>query len=148
MMRAFARTFVGVGLVIVPALLAGCASARRAADPVSAAVRVPEDLAGTWRGSHWRVAGSLYANAGNWVLRINDDGTFAARVTRAPAANNRASADSWHGTVDANGDSIVLRSDARWSSVTLMSDEDILYGVTTDPGTGAPVQIQLRRSLS
>jgi hypothetical protein len=78
-------------------------------------------------------------------FRINDDATFEATVTPAPAANNRAQAATWTGSVAATDNRVVLRSDARWGRLTLQRKDDVLYAVATDPWTGADVMITLER---
>jgi len=135
-----------VGLaVVIPPPVAGSAGTVHSAAAGPAAVRLPDDVSGTWRGSHGRVAASVYTNTANWFVRINDDATFEATVKPAPAANNRAKTAAWTGSVTATDSRVVLRSDARWGWLTLQRSDDILYGVTTDPWTGADVMISLER---
>ena len=58
--------------------------------PVPAALPPAGELSGTWHGSFWQLGGSLYANEGQSILEIKEDGTFTATVTPDPGANNLA----------------------------------------------------------
>lgn len=143
-----AQVFTSLVFVILTASAAGCTGALHARSPVSAAVGLSDDVSGTWRGSHGQVAASLYLDEANWVLRMNDDGTFEARVVPAPGANNRAKAGAWTGSVVATDNRVALRSDTRWPWLTLArAGDDVLYAVAVDSRTGADIMIRLERDV-
>jgi hypothetical protein len=139
--------FVKLVTVVLVALIAGCAgpTADRAMSPLAAAAG---DLAGTWTGHFWAIGGNYYPIEGTLLLKITRDGTFTAAMTPTPGANNIAQASSWSGTVGQRGRYAVFHfSQGRlpvWSS--LLRSGNTLYGVATDPATGADIGITLERA--
>jgi hypothetical protein len=105
----------------------------------------PSDLSGTWRGSFSEVGGVLYVAEGECVLQVKDDGTFTARVTPGPGANNLVKGTSWSGTVVRKGDRVTFRS-PNGPFTTLVRRGDTLYGVANDSRIETDVLIRLDRT--
>ena len=134
------------------ALVIGCAgpTARmgsRQSGPVPAAF-TPAELSGTWHGSFGQVAASLYADEGDCILQIKQDGTFTQTVRPAKiGTNNLAKASSWSGTVVTSGNRVILRS-SQGPSVTLIRSGNSLYGVTLDPLVEVTIAMHFQREES
>jgi hypothetical protein len=139
----------GISFVV---LVAGCVGpdagmSGNASGAVASAPAPGRDLTGTWRGSFSKVEASLYEDEANFTLRIKDDGTFSATITRSKAGtNNLARPVVWSGTVVRSGNRIVLRSSQeQWISLTRSGDT--LYGVLEDPVVEGVVTLTLKRAV-
>jgi hypothetical protein len=144
-----AELFVSISFV---ALVAGCVGpdagmSGDTSSPVAAGLAPGRDLAGTWRGSFSQTEASLYEDEANFTLRIKDDGTFSATISRSTGGtNNLAKPVTWSGTVVRSGNRIVLRSSQeQWISLS-RSGGDTLYGVIEDPMVEAVVTVTLKRA--
>jgi len=87
-------------------LVAGCAgpnAASLASNPVATDLARASGLAGTWHGDFGWIGASFYEDETRITLRIEEDGTFTAIVTRNGGANNLAKATTWSGTVVTRG---------------------------------------------
>jgi hypothetical protein len=136
------RTFAtGLTALALGSLIAGCAGVGVGASP-SGPVSPAQDLVGSWRGVFWLLGGSYWVGDGTCLLRIERDGTFTVSVTPTAAANNLAKPGRWSGTAAERG-RLVVFSQGRWSS--LLRSGDTMYGVASDPTTGADIEIALRR---
>ena len=136
-----------LSILMVVALMAGCAGPsvdRSMSRPAAFA----DDLAGTRQGSFWWLGGVLYEDEGSLLVQIKEDRTSTATMTPTGAANNVAKASSWSGTVSQRGRRVVFHvakgSWPAWSS--LARSGDMLYGVASNPVTGANIQIKLERA--
>lgn len=136
-------------VLVVVALIAGCAGPSVGSSMLAPAASA-SDLTGTWNGQFWWLGGVLYEDEGTLLLRIKEDGTFTATMTPTGAANNIAKASSWSGTVNQNGRRVVFDTLQggwpAWSS--LARSGDTLYGVASNPATGADIEIKLERARS
>jgi hypothetical protein len=142
------RPFASIlSMLVVVALIAGCA-VPSVDQSISRPAAFAGDLAGTWQGSFWWLGGAFYADEGSLLVQIKEDGTFTATMTPTGAANNIAKASSWSGMVSQSGRRVVFDvakgSWPAWSSLTRSGD--MLYGVTTNPATGANIGIKLERA--
>jgi hypothetical protein len=141
--RTFVSGLIGSALV---ALIAGCAGPS-AGSAMSIPAASASDLAGTWNGQFWILAGFYYPDDGTLLLQIKEDGTFTVTMTPADASNNIAKASSWSGTVSERGRLVVFHtSKGPWDS--LLRSGDILYGLANDPATGADIGIKFERAGS
>jgi hypothetical protein len=134
-------------LLITGVALAGCAgpsATAKTAGPITAAASETSDLTGTWHGLLAWPGGTYWPDDATSALQINPDGTFTAKVTPSPGANNLAKASTWSGTVLVTGNRVVLRS-SKGPSVSLVRKGDRLYGITQDPIVEVPVTISLER---
>jgi hypothetical protein len=145
----FAELFTSISFVT---LVAGCVGpdagmSGDASGQVAVALAPGRDLTGTWRGSFSQIEASLYEDEANFTLRIKDDGTFSATITRSKAGtNNLAKPVAWSGTVVRSGNRIVLRSSQeQW--IALTHSGDTLYGVIEDPVVEAIVTLTLKRAV-
>jgi len=149
--RTLAAGVSGVALVILVAGCAGPCTGSLVARPVAADLARASGLAGTWHGDFGWVGAYFYTDEASIALRIEDDGTFTANVTRRGPTNNLAKATTWSGTVLTNGDRVTLRnSNGPWGWVTLVrsGNGNVLYGVAHDPTTGANVMLKFERDGS
>ena len=134
-------------LLITGVALAGCAgptTSARTAGPITAAASEATDLTGTWHGLYAWPGGTYWPDDGTGSLQINPDGTFTAKATPLPEANNLAKTSTWSGTAVVTGNRVVLRS-SRGSSVSLVRKGDQLYGIAQDPMVEVPVTISFER---
>lgn len=138
-------------LLITGVALAGCAgpstitkTTGKTAGPRTVAAAEASDLTGTWHGLYAWPGGTYWPDDATGTLRINPDGTFTAKMTPTPGANNLAKASTWSGTVEVTGNRVVLRS-SKGPSVSLTRKGDRLYGITQDPIVEVPVTISLQR---
>jgi hypothetical protein len=144
----------GVSGVVLAILVAGCAgpgTGSLASRPAAADLVRASGLAGTWHGEFGWVGASIYTDEALIALRIEDDGTFTANVTRNGVTNNLAKATTWSGTVLTDGNRVTLRnSNGPWGWVTLVrsGNGNVLYGVAHDPTTGANVRLKFERDGS
>jgi hypothetical protein len=128
------RIFVGLALAI--AMVGSAVTTTTAA--------APSGVGGTWRGSFSQVGAFFYVAEGNCVLQVKEDGTFTARITPGPGANNIVKGSTWSGTVEREGDLVTL-SVPGGPATTLVRKGDTLYGVTNNPRIEADVLIRLDR---
>jgi hypothetical protein len=135
-------------LLITGVALAGCAgpstTEKTTAGPRTVAAAEASDLTGTWRGLYAWPGGTYWPDDATGTLQIKPDGTFTAKVTPSPGANNLAKASTSSGTVEVTGNRVVLRS-SKGPSVSLTRKGDRLYGITQDPIVEVPVTISLQR---
>jgi len=134
-------------LVFTGVALAGCAgpsTTAKTAGPITAAASETSDLTGTWHGLYAWPGGTYWPDDATGTLQIYPDGTFTAKVTPSPGANNLAKASTWSGIVLVTGNRVVLRS-SKGPSVSLVRKADRLYGITQDPIVEVPVTISLER---
>jgi hypothetical protein len=136
-----------LSMLVVVALIAGCAGPS-VDQSMSRPAAFAGDLAGTWQGSFWWLGGVLYEDEGSLLVQIKEDGAFTATMTPTGAANNIAKASNWSGTVSQSGRNVVFHvakgSRPAWSS--LARSGDTLYGVASNPATGADIEVKLERA--
>lgn len=139
---------IACALLITGVALAGCAgpsTTAKTAGPMTVAASEASDLTGTWRGLYAWPGGTYWPDDATGTLQINPDGTFTAKMTPTPGANNLAKASTWSGTVEVVGNRVVLRSSKGPSVSLTRKGGDRLYGITQDPIVEVPVTISLER---
>ena len=144
----FATGLFGVALFVLVAGCVGPNAASLASNPVATDLARASGLAGTWHGDFGWIGASFYEDETRITLRIEEDGTFTATLTRNGGANNLAKATTWAGTAVTRGKRVTLRnSKGPWGWVTLVRSRDgnVLYGVASDPATKANVMLKIER---
>ena len=148
------RFATGLSAVALLVLVAGCAGPNAGlfeSDTGAAAPAPPSELRGAWHGTFGWVGANFYEDEARIILRIEEDGTFSATVTRNGGANNLAKATTWAGTAVTSGNRVTLRnSKGPWGWVTLVRSRNgnVLYGVASDPATEANVMLKIERDGS
>jgi len=123
------RSIAVLSIVLVTALLAGCASNHAATDAArvaSAAASIPSGrspLSGTWYGSAWEVSSGASVYSADDSLRINDDGTWT--LTERPS---RGAAVEYSGTSTVHGNRVILSEANGRRSMSLTLSGRRLYG--------------------
>lgn len=145
------RFATGLSAVALLVLVAGCAGPNAGlyeSDTGAAGPAPASELSGAWHGTFGWVGANFYEDEARIILRIEEDGTFSATVTRNGGANNLAKATTWAGTAVTSGNRVTLRnSKGPWGWVTLVRSRNgnVLYGVASDPATEANVMLKIER---
>src|SRR5712692_8702156 len=95
------RFATGLSAVVLVVLVAGCAGPNAdlfESDTGAAGPAPASELSGSWHGTFGWVGAYHYEDEARITLRIEEDGTFTATVTRNGGANNLAKATTWAGT--------------------------------------------------
>ena len=145
------RSVRSLSILALVALVAGCAAhgarVRNAASSEDrSALPAARELNGTWHGSYWQLGMVLYDDDANCTVRVMDSARFTANCTRsAVGTNNIAKSSTWSGRVATKGNHVILKDDrGMWPIIVLKrSGNNILYGTTLDPLTGAIVEMDL-----
>jgi hypothetical protein len=145
------RFATGLFAVALVALVAGCAAPSASlyeSDTGAAGPAPASELSGSWHGTFGWVGAYHYEDEARITLRIEEDGTFTATVTRNGGTNNLAKTTTWAGTTVTRGNRVTLRnSKGPWGWVTLVRSRNgnVLYGVASDPATEANVMLKIER---
>jgi len=124
------RSIAVLGVALVMALLAGCAS-NYVANGASASIPSDRSLfSGTWYGSAYEIGGSSSGGSSafygpNYSLRINDDGTWT--LTERPRGG---AAIEYSGTSTARRNRVTLSEARGRQAISLTQSGSRLYGLT------------------
>jgi len=132
-------TLVIVATVFTVAI--GCArtSARTSSTPAASPSSASTDVAGTWRGSAWELAGGIAAARTDATLQLNPDQTWSARWKTNQGKEQTAS-----GTYTTSGNRVFLKSSSG-GSTSLVHRENDLYGMLDSAVQDLDVQLDLKR---
>ncbi len=132
-------TLVIVATVFTVAI--GCArtSARTRSTPAASPSSASTDVAGTWRGSAWELAGGIAAARTDATLQLNPDQTWSARWKTNQGKEQTAS-----GTYTTSGNRVFLKSSSG-RSTSLVDRGDDLYGMLDSAVQDLDVQLDLKR---
>src|SRR5438876_11787626 len=132
-------TLVIVATVFTVAI--GCArtSARTRSTPAASPSSASTDVAGTWRGSAWELAGGIAAARTDATLQLNPDQTWSARWKTNQGKEQTAS-----GTYTTSGNRVFLKSSSG-GSTSLGHREDDLYRMLDSAVQDLDVQLDLKR---
>ncbi len=132
-------TLVIVATVFTVAI--GCArtSARTRSTPAASPSSASTDVAGTWRGSAWELAGGIAAARTDATLQLNPDQTWSARWTTNQGKEQTAS-----GTYTTSGHRVFLKSSSGGSTSLVHRGND-LYGMLDSAVQDLDVQLDLKR---
>ncbi|PYM99639.1 MAG: hypothetical protein DME08_05460 [Candidatus Rokuibacteriota bacterium] len=132
-------TLVIVATVFTVAI--GCArtSARTRSTPAASPSSASTDVAGTWRGSAWELAGGIAAARTDATLQLNPDQTWSARWKTNQGKEQTAS-----GTYTTSGNRVFLKSSSG-GSTSLVHRENDLYGMLDSAVQDLDVQLDLKR---
>ena len=131
-------TLVIVATVFTVAI--GCArtSARTRSTPAASPSSASTDVAGTWRGSAWELAGGIAAARTDATLQLNPDQTWSARW-KTNQGKQTAS-----GTYTTSGNRVFLKSSSGGSTSLVHRGND-LYGMLDSAVQDLDVQLDLKR---
>ncbi len=132
-------TLVIVATVFTVAI--GCArtSARTRSTPAASPSSASTDVAGTWRGSAWELAGGIAAARTDATLQLNPDQTWSARWKTNQGKEQTAS-----GTYTTSGHRVFLKSSSGGSTSLVHRGND-LYGMLDSAVQDLDVQLDLKR---
>ena len=132
-------TLVIVATVFTVAI--GCArtSARTRSTPAASPSSASTDVAGTWRGSAWELAGGIAAARTDATLQLNPDQTWSARWKTNQGKEQTAS-----GTYTTSGNRVFLKSSSGGSTSLVHRGND-LYGMLDSAVEDLDVQLDLKR---
>jgi len=132
-------TLVIVATVFTVAI--GCArtSARTRSTPAASPSSASTDVAGTWRGSAWELAGGIAAARTDATLQLNPDQTWSARWKTNQGKEQTAS-----GTYTTSGNRVFLKSSSGGSTSLVHRGND-LYGMLDSAVQDLDVQLDLKR---
>jgi len=130
-------TLVIVATVFTVAI--GCARSTARTSPAASPSTATSDLAGTWSGTAWELAGGIAAARTDATLQLNPDQTWSARWKTNQGKEQTAS-----GTYTASGDRVLLKSSSG-GSTALVHRRDQLYGMLNSAVGGLDVQLDLKR---
>jgi len=132
-------TLVIVATVFTLAI--GCArtSARTRSTPAASPSSASTDVAGTWRGSAWELAGGIAAARTDATLQLNPDQTWSARWKTNQGKEQTAS-----GTYTTSGNRVFLKSSSGGSTSLVHRGND-LYGMLDSAVQDLDVQLDLKR---
>ena len=136
------RTFTTLVIVATVFTVAiGCArtSARTRSTPAASPSSASTDVAGTWRGSAWELAGGIAAARTDATLQLNPDQTWSARWKTNQGKEQTAS-----GTYTTSGNRVFLKSSSG-GSTSLVHRENDLYGMLDSAVQDLDVQLDLKR---
>jgi len=131
-------TLVIVATVFTVAI--GCARSTARTSPAASPSTATSDLAGTWRGTAWELAGGIAAARTDATLQLNPDQTWSARWTTNQGKEQTAS-----GTYTTSGNRVLLKSSSRGSTSLIHRGND-LYGLLDSAVAGLDVQLDLKRA--
>jgi len=139
------RSIALLRIVLVTALLAGCASNRGTPDAAASIPSGRSPLSGTWYGSAYEVGGSSSGRnsafySADYSLRINDDGTWT--LTARPRGGATVE-DS--GTLAARGNRVILSEANGRRSISLTQSGSRLYGLAKMSSERRTVMLEFTR---
>src|SRR5438094_10105639 len=114
-------------------------SARTRSAPAASPSSASTDVAGTWRGSAWELAGGIAAARTDATLQLNPDQTWSARWKTNQGKEQTAS-----GTYTTSGNRVFLKSSSG-GSTSLVHRENDLYGMLDSAVQDLDVQLDLKR---
>jgi len=121
---------------------AGCARHARSSGttPAASPSTAATDLAGTWQGTAWELAGGIAAARTDATLQLNADQTWSAHWR-----TNEGKEQTAAGTYRAFGDRVMLKSSSG-GSTSLVHRGDQLYGMLNSAVAGLDVQLDLKKA--
>src|SRR5438094_5217684 len=133
-------TLVIVATVFTVAI--GCArtSARTRSTPAASPSSASTDVAGTWRGSAWELAGGIAAARTDATLQLNPDQTWSARWKTNQGKEQTAS-----GTYTTSGNRVFLKSSSG-RSTSLVHRGANFYAMPTTAGKTPTAHPALKRA--